>query len=80
MKNLLSFPLKNDKKIGYAHTINIQKDYHENTKYGQFMAGSPLSFQLAIFDADFDIISNLLRNFTNDPWKIKLKISIYPQI
>ena len=50
---------KNDKKIGYAHVINIQNSY-ENTKHGQFMTGSALSYQLAIFDADFEIISDML--------------------
>jgi len=54
---------KKDHKIGFAHVINIQ-DSCENTKYGQFMAGSPLSYQLAIFDTDFEIILTISEDNT----------------
>ena len=69
LKNLKLFKKhcqSKDPRIGFAHcTINSHSSTSTATKYGDFMVGSPLSYQLAIFDTDFEIASHLLFNNTN---------------
>ena len=50
-----------DKRIGFAHVIDYSLP-KVNTIYGDSMVGSPLSYQLAVFESNFKVISNI----TND--------------
>ena len=50
--------VKKDKRIGYGHVMNFSMS-KVSTKYGDFMTGSPLSYQLSTFENNFKIISNI---------------------
>ena len=51
---------KIDPRIGYAHCHNPNTSNTSNTKYGEFLIGSPLSYQLAPIESNTMFISNIL--------------------
>ena len=48
-----------DKRIGFAHCINHSSSEPVNTKYGEFLLGSTLSFQLLPIEPDIIFKSNI---------------------
>ena len=50
--------LGQDQRIGYAHTMNFALGTTPTT-YGDFFTGSPLSYQLGVFEQNFMVITNL---------------------
>ena len=51
---------KKDNRIGFSHVIDMMSTLSlskTSTKFGDFYLGSPLSYQLAVFNADFEILS-----------------------
>ena len=59
INNLQEVLRSKDPRIGFAHIINSSNTLN-STKYGDFIVGSPLSYQLAVFEAGFEVISNSL--------------------
>ena len=52
--------LKKDKRIGFANCItNPLNRSFEDTKYGQFYLGSPLSYQLQAVEFNYQILTNI---------------------
>ena len=60
-----------DRRIGYAHCSDPTKTATKNTKYGEFVVGSPLSFQLAVNELNIKFITNIPSNdrvsYSNQP-------------
>ena len=70
IKSLKATLCKQDNRIGFAHVINTENPTKEVTKYGEFYVGSPLSYQLAIFDFDFEILSCFTMSLINQRMQI----------
>ena len=49
-----------DPRIGFAHILNLETSETETTKFGEFLVGSPLSYQLSLFDAGFSVTADSL--------------------
>ena len=57
IKNLKQSLKAKDLRIGFAHILSVEPTPKTiATKYGDFIVGSPLSYQLSLFDANFTII------------------------
>ena len=54
-----------DSRIGYAHVIDTEHPLTQ-TQYGLFHIGSPLSYQLSVFENDFKILSTLCTDTVNN--------------
>ena len=51
-----------DNRIGFTHIINSSNFSTTSTKYGEFIVGSPLSYQLTSVDFDFTYETNITAN------------------
>ena len=54
-----------DKRIGFGHCIPHETVEYVNTKYGDFILGSPISFHLQPIDDNFHIPSNITKKIDN---------------
>ena len=50
--------VEQDKRIGYAHIMNFSLPMVA-TRNGDFFTGSPLSYQLSVFEDNFKVITNI---------------------
>ena len=48
-----------DPRIGYAHCIDPSRFATKSTKWGEFVIGSPLSFQLAPVEFNIKFVTNI---------------------
>ena len=60
LTNLEQSLANQNKKIGFSHCFVSSKNrLKQNTMFGQFYFGSPLSYQLQAADFSFGILSNI---------------------
>ena len=48
-----------DFRIGFAHCRDITRVATKSTKYGEFLIGSPLSYQLAVVESSIKVLTNI---------------------
>lgn len=53
-----------DKRIGFAHCINMVISKHNSTKFGDFRVGTTLSHQLLPLEHNFKVLTNIKENIT----------------
>ena len=72
-----------DWRIGYAHVNDPSQTAMKNTKYGEFVIGSPLSFHLATTESNTKLLTNIpcgdVKSYTELPHYIKLPLFFHSE-
>ena len=72
-----------DWRIGYSHVHDSSQTAMKNTKYGEFVIGSPLSFHLAPNEFTTKVVTNIpsgnVRTFSKSPHSMILPIVFHDE-
>lgn len=78
--------LEKDQRIGFANCLDLSRSDTSTSRYGKFLVGSPLSYQLAVVESNVLLITNIDEiendlNLSDLPSvdKIRLPLKLLPE-